>query len=410
MIQLENISFDHCIKCTVCTAYCPVARVTHLFPGPKRSGPDTERLRIKNPRLVDGSLRYCTNCKRCEIACPSDVRIADIIQTAKNRYLSRKFRVRDYFLSRTDLMGGLATRCSSLVNRAGGSAALRWALAVMMKVPAQRRLPVYAKGTFRRWYCRQAASQAAFADQVLYFHGCYVNYNDPELGRTLVRLFNALGVGVAIADEKCCGVPLIAGGYIPRARTNARFNIDALTTARPGADARIVATSSTCTYALKYEYRNLLGLDNAEVDRSLDYVTVFLVDRFERLGWPALKPLPLTAAYHAPCHLERMGGVLYTLALLRRIPGLRLNLLPTECCGISGTFGFKTENYPISQEIGQDLFRRVRAVGADVVITDCETCKWQLEENAGVAVVHPLSVLAAAAGCGSSGHLCEDMI
>ena len=36
MIQLDNISFDHCIKCTVCTAYCPVARATIRFPGPKR--------------------------------------------------------------------------------------------------------------------------------------------------------------------------------------------------------------------------------------------------------------------------------------------------------------------------------------------------------------------------------------
>ena len=77
MINLENISFDHCIKCTVCTAYCPVARATHLYPGPKQSGPDTERLRIKNPNLLDESLKYCNNCKRCEIACPSDVKIAD---------------------------------------------------------------------------------------------------------------------------------------------------------------------------------------------------------------------------------------------------------------------------------------------------------------------------------------------
>ncbi|TFH43778.1 MAG: 4Fe-4S dicluster domain-containing protein, partial [Chrysiogenales bacterium] len=76
MIRLENISFDQCIKCTVCTIYCPVARVTHLFPGPKQSGPDTERLRIKDPELVDASLKYCSNCKRCETACPSGVQIA----------------------------------------------------------------------------------------------------------------------------------------------------------------------------------------------------------------------------------------------------------------------------------------------------------------------------------------------
>ena len=38
MVNLENISFDHCIKCTVCTIYCPVARVTHLYPAPSSPG------------------------------------------------------------------------------------------------------------------------------------------------------------------------------------------------------------------------------------------------------------------------------------------------------------------------------------------------------------------------------------
>ena len=51
--KFENTSFDHCLKCTICTAYCPVARATPAYPGPKQSGPDAERLRIKNPDLVD---------------------------------------------------------------------------------------------------------------------------------------------------------------------------------------------------------------------------------------------------------------------------------------------------------------------------------------------------------------------
>ena len=116
MIDLENISFDHCIKCTVCTAYCPVARVTHLYPGPKQSGPDVERLRIKNPKLVDASLKYCNNCKRCEIACASDVKIADIIGSAKWKYSKKRFSLRDILLSRTDLMGSVSTFFSPIVN------------------------------------------------------------------------------------------------------------------------------------------------------------------------------------------------------------------------------------------------------------------------------------------------------
>lgn len=76
-------SFESCIKCTVCTTYCPVAKVNPLYPGPKQAGPDGERLRLKDPALYDEALKYCTNCKRCEVACPSDVKIGDIIQRAR---------------------------------------------------------------------------------------------------------------------------------------------------------------------------------------------------------------------------------------------------------------------------------------------------------------------------------------
>ena len=56
------------------------------YPGPKQAGPDGERLRLKQPDFFDNALKYCMNCKRCEVACPSNVRIGDIIQAARIKY------------------------------------------------------------------------------------------------------------------------------------------------------------------------------------------------------------------------------------------------------------------------------------------------------------------------------------
>ena len=72
-------SFEQCVKCTICTVYCPVAAVNAEYPGPKQAGPDGERYRLKNRSFYDDSLDYCLNCKRCEVACPSNVKIGDII-------------------------------------------------------------------------------------------------------------------------------------------------------------------------------------------------------------------------------------------------------------------------------------------------------------------------------------------
>ena len=392
MIDLKNITFDHCLKCTVCTIYCPVARVSPEFPGPKQSGPDAERLRIKDPGLLDDSLRFCTNCKRCEIACPSDVRIADIIQTAKWKYAGRTFRPRDFLLGRTDLLGRPAVRASRLVNALAGFKPARILADKLFRIPVDRPLPRYDRGTFERWFSDHASSQDGFERKAVYFHGCYVNYNDHALGRDVVRLLNALGFGVTLTREVCCGVPLMAGGYIDRARKNARHNIGVLTRAS-GEAARIVSASSTCSFALKNEYPNLLGLDNSAIAGRIEYITRFVHRCFEEGPVPRLGPLDLTVAYHAPCHLERMGGALYTIELLKRIPGLNLKLLHSECCGIAGTYGFKSEFHPVAQEVGRDLFRRIEAIRPDVVITDCETCKWQIELNTSRPVLHPVTLL-----------------
>ena len=94
-----DTSFEQCMKCTVCTVYCPVVAVNPAYPGPKQAGPDGERYRLKDPFFYDEALDLCLNCKRCEVACPSNVKIGDIIQSARLKYGTGKPKLRDYILA-----------------------------------------------------------------------------------------------------------------------------------------------------------------------------------------------------------------------------------------------------------------------------------------------------------------------
>ena len=82
--------------------------------------------------------------------------------------------------------------------------------------------------------------------------------------------------------------------------------------------------------------------------------------------------------------------------MLKRIPGLDLVILNSECCGLSGTYGFKSEYFRISKDVGSDLFRRIDHANPEIVVTDCVTCKWQIENFTPYRVVHPLTLLAQA--------------
>lgn len=390
-------SFENCIKCTVCTTYCPVAKVNPNYPGPKQAGPDGERLRLKDPLLYDDALKYCTNCKRCEVACPSDVKIGDIIQRAKANYSQHKPTLRDAILSHTDLMGTLSTPFAPIVNMTTGLKPVRKLLDKALKIDHRRELPKYSQGTFRHWYKKQAAEQAKFADQVAFFHGCFVNYNHPQLGKDLVSVFNAMGIGVQLLKrEKCCGVPLIANGFIEQAKKQARVNAESLTDAVIGKGIPVVATSSTCAFTIRDEYPHVLDVDTTQVREHVELATRYLYRLLDGGRELKLKSTPMKIAYHTPCHMEKMGWTPYTLALLQMIPGVELTVLDSQCCGIAGTYGFKKENYETSQGIGAGLFRQIEESGVDLVVTDCETCKWQIEMSTSKKCEHPISLLARA--------------
>lgn len=403
MHQYFDESFENCIKCTACTAVCPVSRNNPNYPGPKQAGPDGERLRLKSAELYDEALKYCTNCKRCEIACPSDVKIGDIIVRARINNLERQNKplmnkLRDAILSNTDIMGKMNTPLAPIVNRITGLKATRFLLDKTIHVSKHRSLPKYGFGSFRNWYLKNAAKQQAqFEEKVAYYHGCYVNYNNPQLGKELINVMNTLGIGVVLMEkEKCCGLPLMVNNFPKRARDVAEFNLKYLEKTVVERELEVVGTSASCTMNLRDEYHHILGMPNQKVRPHLHVITEYLYKLFQQGRQLPLKHMPLRLAYHTACHVEKAGWAPYALAIIKQIPGVEITVLPSQCCGIAGTYGFKSENYETAQAIGKSLFDNINEGGFDYVISECETCKWQIDMSSNVTCLHPITLLSMA--------------
>lgn len=398
--QNENISrhnFEQCTKCTVCTVSCPVTPINPLYPGPKQAGPDGERYRLKNPEFFDEAFKYCLNCKRCEVACPSGVRIGDLILEARINHTKKRPSLRDTMLAETDMMGSMATICAHVVNGALALKPVKYVMDRTLHIDSHRQFPRYASTRFTTWYKRNAAErQDDFKRHVSYFHGCYVDYNYPALGKALVSLYNAVGIGVRLLDkERCCGVAKIANRLVKEATRDASINLASIRSAIDSGSDAVIATSSTCCFTIRDEYPHILGLDNADV-RSSILLAVAHLSRLVESGDVKLvfrDDYRCRIAYHTPCHMERMGHTHYSVGLLSKIPGVELSVLDSNCCGIAGTYGFKKENYETSQKIGAPLFSQIRDVDPDIVATDCETCKWQIEMSTGYTVKNPVEIL-----------------
>lgn len=400
LLNVSENNFDQCVKCTLCTVYCPVLEVNPDYPGPKQSGPDGERMRLKDPNFYDESMKLCLNCKRCEVACPSGVKIGDIIQAAHIKYSKKGPKLRDMILANTDIVGTLASTFAPVVNTVVTLKPVRKIMDSVLKIDHHPQFPKYSGQRFESWYRKNAADkQATFKKHVSYFHGCYVNYNYPQLGQDLIKIMNAAGYGVHLLEkEKCCGVALIANGLIKQAKWQARSNVKAFTKSIIEHKRPVISTSSTCIFTIRDEYPHLLGVENDAIRDQSELAVRFL---FRLIDSGELKLVfkdsyKKKIAYHTPCHMEKLGWSIYSTSLLQMIPGVQLVHLESLCCGIAGTYGFKKEKYQTSQGVGQRIFDLINTADVDFVATDCETCKWQIEACTNKMVENPISVIAEA--------------
>jgi glycerol-3-phosphate dehydrogenase subunit C len=146
---------------------------------------------------------------------------------------------------------------------------------------------------------------------------------------------------------------------------------------------------------IKHEYSRLLAIPGSEevAEHTFDIFEFLRNLKESRNLNMDFKELPLKVAYFAPCHLRSLGIGLPALEILRLIPGLQIDNIEADCCGLGGTFGFKKEKYEISQEIGKDLAEAIDRLKPETVLSDCEGCRMQIRHLTGLKVLHPVQIL-----------------
>jgi len=383
---------DVCIRCATCMAVCPVSRVTPLFPGPKQAGPGAERFRRPGDSSVDDWIDLCIGCHLCDMVCSSGVNISELNLIAKAKYLDERGRpFLDWILTHTYLLGSLGSFLSPVLNPLLKNSVVRRLLGTFLKVDRRRELPGYESPTFRQWFRDHRFRSER---KIAYFYGCYTNTNEVDVGKATVQVLEANGIEVILPPQRCCGIPMLGNGAFKEARKMGLWNVPSLlNTIRLGSD--IVFSSTSCGYMMKHEYSRLLSIPGSEevAEHSFDIFDFLRNLKESRNLNMDFKELPMKAAYFAPCHLRSLRIGLPALEILRLIPGLRIDNIEADCCGLGGTFGFKKEKYQISQEIGRDLAEAIDRLKPEIVLSDCEGCRMQIRHLTGLKVLHPIQIL-----------------
>lgn len=405
-----GMTLDECIKCNICTSYCPVSEVTDRFPGPKYVGPQAERFRENGqPASPDHSVDYCSGCRVCNQVCPAGVRIAEINARARAQIVAdRGMPLRNRLLGRNEMLGQLGSIAPALANFALHNPVSRLLAEEIMGIARKAPLPTWStSGTLNDWLDRTRSQRLKSDQKVVYFHGCATQYYEPFVAIAAIRVFEHHGYEVIVPPQNCCGLPMLSNGEFSAAERYHDGNLARLTGyARSGYP--IIGTSTSCTLTLKEEAPELLDRD----DESSKLLSQMTWDIFEWLRDVADQGAlrtdfvfptdgePMILPYHAPCQYKAHRVGRPSLDVLRLIPGLDVRASEARCCGIAGTYGYKKEKYQIAMDVGEELFDFVAAQGEGVRLTACdsETCRWQLEHGTSLPSRHPIEILAASYG------------
>ena len=355
---------------------------------------------LSSPRLYE-VFDLCLECKGCKAECPSNVDMAKLKYEFLAQYYTRNGTpLRARLFAHIETLNRVGCAFAPFSNWVLKRAPAHWLLDRLFGIHKNRQLPPFARETFTRWFARRNGRRpTGTRGPVILFNDTYMTYNYPELGRAAVRVLEAAGFEVTLADKKCCGRPFISKGLVERARENAAYNVDHLFRyADQGVP--IVGVEPSCILTFRDEYPDLLDDPRAErLAKGTFLIEEFLLGLHEKgqLDLP-LRPGVQSVLLHGHCHQKALIGSSPSLRVLRLLPGVEVEEVDSGCCGMAGSFGYEREHYEMSLAIGnRRLFPTIKDKGPGCeIVAAGVSCRQQIAHGTGRRATHLVELLAAA--------------
>ena len=385
---------------------CPSYRVTLNERDLTRGRANSLRLAISGQLGPDAftsdemleTLKLCVSCKGCRRECPTGVDMAKMkIEVLTKRAARDGISLRDRLIAHLPAYAPYASRARWAVNLRNRIPGLARLSEPLTGFAASRRLPEFAPDPF----LPKPDPRAFETADVVLFADSFNRWFEPENLRAAERVLKAAGLNVAHAAPPsgrplCCGRTYFSSGLAEQARAEMERTVSVL---RPALErgAYVVGLEPSCLLTFRDEAPVLLDDWPEELGRRVmlfeDYLEAALADG--RAALPLGPVAAKRALLHGHCHQKSFNQMGPVQKVLGRIPGLKVELIPSSCCGMAGSFGYQAETQEESRAMAElSLMPRVREAGADaIVVADGTSCRHQIADLGGREALHVARVL-----------------
>jgi FAD/FMN-containing dehydrogenase/Fe-S oxidoreductase len=381
---------------TMCPSYRATGEEKHSTRGRARllfemlrDGPRSDLWRDENVREA---LDLCLACKACKGECPTQVDMATYKAEFLSHYYEGRLRPRHaYAFGWIRRWTSLAAHAPGLANLLTQTPVLRSLAGAAAGMAPERRIPRFARGTFRRWFRRRP--RRGDGVPVLLWPDTFNDHFHPETAEAAVAVLEAFGYQVRIPQaDLCCGRPFYDYGMLGPAKATLRRTLDALRS-EGLAGLPVVCLEPSCASVFRDELPGLFPEDDEARGLAERVQTLAELLGQEEASLGGLR-LTGRALLQGHCHQQALRGLRADERLLRRL-GLQVDVLDAGCCGMAGAFGFERDHYALSMAIGERvLLPAVRGAPADsLVVADGFSCREQIAQGTGRRALHLAEVL-----------------
>jgi FAD/FMN-containing dehydrogenase/Fe-S oxidoreductase len=370
----------------------------------KGASPNEKGIAATNADMVKEVLDLCLSCKGCKAECPSSVDVGKMKAEFTQHYHDTHgvpFRSR--------LVAGFTKQMEMAMwvpwayNAVFGTPFLRRLANRMVGFHPDRTMPALSGTTLREWFEKRKKKPKGTgtpSQLVHLFCDEFTNFNDVEVGKKAVLLLEQLGYEVHIPGHVESGRTYLSKGLVKEAQDIATRNVQLLSKLVSD-EFPLIGIEPSAILTFRDEYPDLVEPSLREHARKLAQNALL----FEEFVAREMEKKAITSAQfttekkvlklHGHCHQKALSS----LSVAKKILSLPLNytvqLIPSGCCGMAGSFGYETEHFELSMQIGElVLFPAVRQQPDEVVIAASGTsCRHQIKDGTGRKALHPVEIL-----------------